>query len=422
MKQLTDISTEFYSKYVKAHDVLNDRLIFAASVEEESDLSVLCHFIDGPFVEINNPKNYDLGHKDTPEYKVFFINNETGEVLHSTAIKPGMWTRCNIKYYVPWKIEILDSTGALVYLHVLDLKDKRVAIMFESKSLGDNLAWAPVLKSVEQHFGCHVSASTYINEYIHKGYPSIDFYEPGDQVHNLYALYRIGWFSKEEGTKIDFSMNPVDYRKRPLQATAYDIMGLQYRQYLDEKTPVMVIPSNRTVKPLTPKPYYTIATMSTCQAKFWNSEDGWDTVVKYLNDQGYDVIHLSHEEDGYMGNYRPKGVIQMPKSPLVEVMHMLKYSEGFIGIGSGLSWLAWAMQKPVVLISGFSEPFTEMVSSTLRISQDSERTCSGCFNTEIFDRGDWNWCPMHKGTSRQFECTKKIKAQRVIDAVESLRL
>jgi hypothetical protein len=34
------------------------------------------------------------------------------------------------------------------------------------------------------------------------------------------------------------------------------------------------------------------------------------------------------------------------------------------------------------------------------------------------DAGDWNWCPNHKGTPRQFECTKMIGSYQVIKAIK----
>jgi hypothetical protein len=37
-----------------------------------------------------------------------------------------------------------------------------------------------------------------------------------------------------------------------------------------------------------------------------------------------------------------------------------------------------------------------------------------------FDRGDWYWCPVFKGTERQFECHKSITAEMVIDQIQPL--
>jgi hypothetical protein len=47
-----------------------------------------------------------------------------------------------------------------------------------------------------------------------------------------------------------------------------------------------------------------------------------------------------------------------------------------------------------------------MKSDIIRVINND--VCHGCFAKHLFDRGDWNWCPEHKGTERQFECTKSI--------------
>jgi hypothetical protein len=39
-----------------------------------------------------------------------------------------------------------------------------------------------------------------------------------------------------------------------------------------------------------------------------------------------------------------------------------------------------------------------------------------------FDKGDWFWCPEHKGTERQFECHKSITPEMVIDKIKHLLL
>ena len=61
-----------------------------------------------------------------------------------------------------------------------------------------------------------------------------------------------------------------------------------------------------------------------------------------------------------MGNIHPNGIIKHPEGPLESVMDEMAKSKAFIGIGSGLSWLSWALGTKTVLISGFSEDWAEM--------------------------------------------------------------
>ena len=120
-----------------------------------------------------------------------------------------------------------------------------------------------------------------------------------------------------------------------------------------------------------------------------------------------------------MGNKNPGGVIYIEgEKTLDNAIRYIKNSEMFIGIGSGLSWLSWSLEVPTVLISGFSTPKTEFLGpGVIRIF--NSKVCNGCFNRGRLDASDWNWCPEHKGTDRQFECTKTITGKDVIEKIEN---
>jgi FkbM family methyltransferase len=126
----------------------------------------------------------------------------------------------------------------------------------------------------------------------------------------------------------------------------------------------------------------------------------------------------SKEGDGYMNNKYPKGVTIYKGGNLQEVIDDLSTCEFFIGLGSGLSWLAWACELPVILISGFSEKWAETTLDTYRVI--NENVCHGCFNSERLDAGDWNWCPLHKDTDRMFECTKRISSDMVVKEINKI--
>jgi autotransporter strand-loop-strand O-heptosyltransferase len=89
--------------------------------------------------------------------------------------------------------------------------------------------------------------------------------------------------------------------------------------------------------------------------------------------------------------------------------------EFFIGLSSGLSWLAWALNKPVVMISGFSNPSSEFFTP-YRVF--NENVCNSCWNDENckFDRNDWLWCPRNKN----FECSKSISPDMVKEKIDML--
>ena len=120
-----------------------------------------------------------------------------------------------------------------------------------------------------------------------------------------------------------------------------------------------------------------------------------------------------------MGNWYPTGATKFPDSPIESVIDQLAECQAFIGISSGLTWLAWATDTPTIQISGFTEPFNEPDDGIIKISAPDE-ACSGCANRLRLDAGDWNWCPDLKGTDRQFECSRLINSIDVILALEKL--
>ena len=115
-------------------------------------------------------------------------------------------------------------------------------------------------------------------------------------------------------------------------------------------------------------------------------------------------------------NYIPKNAINKTGDfPLQERITDIHNCEFFIGLGSGLSWLAWALNKPVVLISGFSNPISEF-QTPYRVF--NEKVCNSCWNDldENFDASNWLWCPRGK----KFECSSQITPEMVIEKINLL--
>jgi len=104
-----------------------------------------------------------------------------------------------------------------------------------------------------------------------------------------------------------------------------------------------------------------------------------------------------------------------------KTINHIYHSDLFIGVSSGPAWLAWCLKVPVIMISGCTHASHEMSTGVERII--NEDVCHGCINDDSneFDRGDWNWCPRHKNTDRQFECTKEITPEMVIEAIVKIK-
>jgi autotransporter strand-loop-strand O-heptosyltransferase len=95
-------------------------------------------------------------------------------------------------------------------------------------------------------------------------------------------------------------------------------------------------------------------------------------------------------------------------------MHVIYHSEFMVGLSSGLSWLTHSLGKHVVMIANFSEPNHEFWYNCTRVTNTN--VCNSCWNNKNFkfDKS-WEWCPIHRGTNRVYECQKSITAQMVID-------
>jgi autotransporter strand-loop-strand O-heptosyltransferase len=378
--------------------MIYDNLVKNKNNKIDIENKVHYHFVKGPFVEIKGQKK--------AEYNVEFVDGKSNKVLFKSTIGNNCWCKCNIEYFVDWKILIYEN-GKLWAEYNYEPEGKKIYVALDSRALGDTLAWFPYLEEFRKKHNCKLVASTFMNDFFSNEYADIEFIKPGDTATDLYAMYCIGLFYNDDDS-INLFKNPIDPKKVTLQKMCSDILGLEYKEIkpkLQRKNP-----------PLEKIKQVCIGVFGTAQSKFWNNPTGWQDVVNWLNDKGYTVRLISKEGDDYMGNKLPNGIIKHPNGPIELVMDELKKSKAFIGIGSGLSWLSWALDTPTVLVSGFSYDWAEM-QDCIRITAPKGK-CEGCFNRLRLNVGDWNWCPDHKGTERQFECTKSITSEMVINELE----
>lgn len=343
---------------------------------------ILFHFVDGAFVEIKGPIK--------ASYVVRFIDQDKREIVYETTLSNNTWARPNIEYFVNWQIEVVKN-GKVILDHKYNATDKNVFIAFESESLGDTIAYMPYVFEFKKKHQCNVILSTHYNHLFESVYPELKFVSPGETVHGLYALYRIVYSHNS-------NKEPVLPNTIPLQKVACNILGLQYKEI---KPRIYNQSKYAHFSPLV-----TIATNSTAGCKFWTRE-GWQEVINFLVSKGYTVLNVSKERNEF-DNCQYLDYDETFQSTI----DAIKSSEFFIGLSSGLSWLAWALDVPVVMIANFTEKWNEF--DCIRVV--NENVCHGCWNSHLykFDRGDWNWCPKHQGTDRQFECMTSISAEMVI--------
>lgn len=371
-------------KVLSAYEKTNYNLKESA----EPKVSYNINFNDGAYFEVLS--------KIDKSFNVNFIDDDTNDVKYSLKMNSNTWAKTNTKYFKNWRIEAKDDDDNFVYN--MKLENENVLIDFHSSSIGDTLAWVPYAEEFRKKHNCIVYCSIHKNlhKLFEKEYKDIIFIKPGTVIDNLYATYKLGWFSPNP------DIHPNDYRTMPLQKTASDILGLPY----EEIRPKITIPKQG--RPIGRK-YVVIAQFSTADAKHWHYPGGWQRIVDWLKENGLEVMVISSQDTNLRGVIKEIG-----DQPLEKRINQINHSEFMITIGSGLAWIAWAIGKKVVMISGFSKPFCEFQENCIRVI--NENVCNGCFNDlkYEFDRGDWNWCPVNKGTPKMFECSKSITPEMVI--------
>ena len=349
------------------------------------DYNITHHFVGKPFLEITGTSKSD--------FTVEFYDEQ--KLVHHDTIKCNHWIKLNRQYYTNWEI-IVYKDGVEVFHYNMNLNNRRVYISFESSSLGDTIAWMPYVEEFQKKHNCKLIVSTFKNFLFEKEYPELEFVAPGTTVDNIYAMYRIGWF-------YDVNREPVLPSTIPLQQTATNILGLSYKEIKPRIVNSRVCLSLKQVA---------IATNSTAGCKFWTRE-AWQEVINYLHDQGYKVINTSLEKNPF------DNCQALLDTSMTNTMTTIYNSRFFIGLSSGLSWLAWALDVPVIMISNFTQEDHEFKCHRVT----NTNVCHGCWNDPQykFDKGDWNWCPVNKNTENQFICQKSITPRMVIDKINEIK-
>jgi ADP-heptose:LPS heptosyltransferase len=395
---------------------------------EEIDISTFevdfkVSFTKGPKVEIIGN---DL---DPRNFNVIFIDYNTDEEVYSSNIRINHWTKSSRIYYTKWKIQVW-SMGNLIHEEIMDLEEKPVFIRLSNTSLGDTLAWIPYILEFKKNHKCAVLIETPHHKILSKSYPEYDwvdqhiFNEEDERFYASYSLgYGVAWELHTSEMKIvnknflsrrgdlysekvrvwDQLHHPRDPHKIPLAAIGSDILGLEYV----ERRP-KIFNSNPSERPIQGK-YVCISEFASARGlKEWNNKVGWEKLVEKLKSQGYQVVSISKEKSNLKNVTKRNG-----NYDLEDRAWYLHHCEFFIGVSSGLAWLAWACGKKAVMISGATSEWNEFVEDNIRIIEKTG--CHGCWNSDEhshkFGCFHDTFCPENKN----FECTRKISPNYVWD-------
>ncbi len=339
-------------------------------------------------------------------WKIQLSDLDTGNILYQTEIKAGR-VNSSKRYYVRFRLEVWQQ-GELLIRHDYSAADREVLIQFPVGTLGDTMGWFPYAVKFKELHRCRLTCgmAEKLIPLFRDAYPDIRFI-PHEEIkpERYYATYSMGLFFDDK----DCLHQPCDFRYVGLHRTAGYILGVDPTEVPPR---IAIADGGRPVA----EPYVCIAVQSTTQSKYWNNPGGWLEIVRFLKNAGYRVICIDQKTThgtGLVWNHIPNGAEdETGDRPLTERARWLKHAEFFVGLSSGLSWLAWAAGTPVVMISGFSHPLNEFATPYRVVNYHA---CNGCWNDPHlrFDHKDFLWCPRHKDTPRQFECTRLITVDHV---------
>ena len=278
-------------------------------------------------------------------------------------------------------------------------------VVNESPCLGDVVAWMPMVDKFQREKACRVNFYSPYGELFQSVYPNINFDYYNAQPKSGERIIKISASDVDGGKWSEYN----------LQELACKFLGVKY-----ESNKGKIATPNKPKNNFNKK-YVCIGTQSTAQFKYWNNPTGWQETVDYLKSLDYEVVCIDKHPlfgHGDHMNAIPKNCIDKTGDiSLMDRINDLMYCEFFIGLTSGLSWLAWALGKPVVFISGISLPRTDF-PNPYRVTNTDPKICHGCAAGKvfIFDQQTWLFCPKNKN----FECTREISFSMVKEKIDAL--
>jgi autotransporter strand-loop-strand O-heptosyltransferase len=353
--------------------------------------------------------------KDAKSWLVRIRDLDTGNVLFESENK-GAYVASSKKFYVRFRLEVFEA-GTLVFEHDYDCRGRKVMAQFPVGTLGDIMAWFPYAARFQEVHGCQLicAMSALIIPLLKDAYPEIEFVTHEEVIErklvdDLYATYSLGLFFDDK----ENIHQPTDFRLVGLHRTAGYILGVD-----PTETPARLGPLEPG-RPI-PEPYVCIAVQTSSGCKMWNNPTGWHEVVAHLKQRGYRVICIDQKPvhgSGLLYSHIPHGVEdETGDRPLTERARWLRHADAFVGLSSGLAWLAWSAGVPVVLISGFTHPINEFTTPFRVVNWHA---CNSCWNDPAlrFAHTDFMWCPRHQNTPRHFECTRLITGSHVVSYID----
>ena len=349
------------------------------------------------------------------KYSLRDWGNIQAVTLIRTCLEKKQTFECNPSFIpVIQMVKDVWNDGNEIATVVKDIKPiiNRTLVEIESNALGDNIGSVAVINKWRIEKNKDVTVLTKFPDLFRNSYPMMSFY---DKLNTNVS------YSTSEGI---WTVDNNKYNEKINQSYDFDyplIEGFSKDFDIDPTGIDVKVDLFKKERPIKGK-YVCIAVQSTAQCKYWNRPGAWDELCKMLRKKDLTPVCIDkHFSFGVQGNFNeaPSKAVKKNGLSLEDTINYIHHSEMFIGLSSGLSWLAQGLGKPTVIISNFTDKNYEYVNDkTLRIYEES--VCHGCFTKYPFNSGDWFWCPVYRNDEeKRFICTKAITPESVMSQIEN---
>jgi hypothetical protein len=315
---------------------------------------VFVSFVSEKPLEGDSPKVRVQSEDPNKEYLVEFIDLDLGQVISVSKINSNLIAISGRQWFFNCLIRVYrDGENIPFFQERFDPRGKTVFIKIDGRALGDNLSWIPYVEEFRKKWDCNVICSTFFNDLFIKIYPEILFVKPNTKIDNIYAQCYIGAHGE-----INEKYSPIESYRSPLQKVSSSSLNLGWEE-IRPKLENLLLNS----RPPMSEKYVCISEHASGEKKKWQEAGGWQKVVDFLVSEGYKVVVISKEPTEL------KNVIDLTGNySLIDRAYYLYHSKFFIGVSSGLSWLAWSVNTHVLMISDCTPVWHEFNYNMTRVS------------------------------------------------------
>lgn len=275
---------------------------------------------------------------------------------------------------------------------IVDFTNRTLLLHFDSFCLGDTICFSSFIDPfIEYHKPKKIYISTFFPHlFKSKDVDRYEFIKANDP----------NYIEVDKLLDVGYDKNDLRHTLNGMMYATKDTMMLP-QDTKPGKCPVIPYEINKNNYKIS------IAPESLKKIARWDYEGGWQQIVNKLTTSGYSISNVSYENTLNLSGVTNYNGFDDITVSLNEILG----SRIFIGLSSGLAWLAWAYDIPVVMISNFTKKQNEF--DCFRVG--TNKTCNGCFNMFMNIK---THCPIFLNTSRENECHLMITPDMVWDQVE----